>query len=161
MPAGEIERFVVEQIRGIGRDPALVADVAARAREQAAAEQYELREEEASLRDSLRDAARKVAECVGGADAPRRLADLQDRIQAGEGRLAEIATELDAAGASNVTAETVTAALASFDGAWEGLTTNERTRLLALLIERVTYDGETIALTFRRNGFSHEQATDD
>ena len=35
VPGGEIERFVVEQIRAIGQDPALVADVAARAREQA------------------------------------------------------------------------------------------------------------------------------
>ncbi|MCH7228317.1 recombinase family protein [Haloferula sp. A504] len=162
VPAGEIERFVVDQIRSIGRDPALVADVAARAREQAEANKQDLLEEEATLRHTLRDAARKVAECVGGADAPRRLADLQDRIQAGENRLAEIADALAGAG-PEVTAETVKAALATFDGAWDAMPVTDQCRLLALLIERVTYDGETIATTFRENGFNddfHEQRAD-
>ena len=47
------------------------------------------RDEDAALRRSLRKAAREVAECIGGADAPRRLADLQDRTRAAERRLTE------------------------------------------------------------------------
>ena len=165
VPAGETERFVVEQVRAIGQDPALAADVASRAQARSEAEVHDLQAEDAALRRSLRDAAREVAACVGGADAPRRLADLQDRIRAAESRLVEIATALEAAGASHVTAEAVTAALRSFNGAWEGLNTAERTRLLALLIERITYDGEAgaMAITFRPNGIQtiyDEQATD-
>ena len=97
------------------------------------------------------------------ADAPRRLANLQDRIQAGQHRLAEIADVLGAI-APEVTTETVQAALAAFDGAWDAMPVADQCRLLSLLIERVTYDGETIALTFGQNGFTdaiNEQATDD
>ena len=164
VPAGEIEKFVVEQVRAIGQDPALAADVASRAQARSEAEAHDLQAEDAALRRSLRDAAREVAACVGGPDSARRLADLQDRIRAAENRLAEIATALEAAGSAHVTAETVTSALASFNGAWEGLSTTERSRLLALLIERITYDGEagTMAITFRPNGIqtiSDEQAT--
>ena len=86
------------------------------------------------------------------------LMELVQRAQQGEkdslDRLAEIAAELDATGASHVTAETVTTVLRGFDGAWEGLNVKERARLLALLTERITYDGEagTMAITFRPNG---------
>ncbi len=154
VPAGEIERFVVEQVRAVGRDPALAADVAARARGQAEAEVHGLQGEEAALRRSLRHAAREVAACVGAPDSTRRLADLQDRIQAGQNRLAEIAAAL--AGAPEVDAEAVQAALASFDAAWDAMPVADRCRLLSLLLERVTYDGESIALTFRQNGFKKD-----
>ena len=88
--------------------------------------------------------------------------DLQDRIRAAEHRLGEIAAAL--AGAPEVDAEAVQAALASFDAAWDAMPVADRCRLLSLLLERVTYDGESIALTFRQNGFKkgpNEQATDD
>jgi hypothetical protein len=61
-----------------------------------------------------------------------------------------------------VTTGAVAAALESFDGAWEALPTAERCRLPALLIERVTYDGDNLAITFRPNGFAeatHEHAS--
>ena len=166
VPAGEIEKFVVEQIRAIGQDPALAADVASQAKARSAADARDLQAEDAALRKSLRDAAREVATCVGGPNSVRHLADLQDRIGAAENRLTEIASDLEAAGASTVTTDTVTSALRGFDDAWEGLATTERTRLLALLIGRITYDGQagTMAITFRPNGFdtiSDEQTTDD
>lgn len=102
MPAGEIERFVVDQIRAIGQDPALVA-------------------------------------------------------------WPEIGDALTAIGPP-VTPEAAQAALAPFDATWDAMPVADQCRLLSLLIERVTYDGETVALTFRQNGFTdaiHEQATDD
>ena len=46
------------------------------------------------------------------------------------------------------------AALAAFDGMWAGLPVADRCRLLSLLLEQVTYDGEPIALTFRQNGLA-------
>ena len=126
-------------------------------------DQRDLRDEESALRKSLRDAAREVADSIGGADAPRRLADLQDRIQAGQNRLAEIPDALAAVG-PDVTTQSVQTALAAFDGAWDAMPVADQCRLLCLLIDRVTYDGETVALTFRENGFTdaiNEQATDD
>jgi hypothetical protein len=86
---------------------------------------------------------------------PRRLADLQDRIQAGQNRLAEIAAAL-CAKVPEVTTETVQTALAAFDGAWDAMPVADQCRLLSLLIDRVTYDNETVALTFRQNGFTTE-----
>ena len=84
-------------------------------------------------------------------------------IQAGQNRLAEIAHVLGAKG-PEMTSETVQAALAAFDGAWDAMPVADQCRLLSLLIDRVTYDGETVAFTFGQNGFNeafNEQATDD
>lgn len=106
----------------------------------------------AALRRSLRNSARDVAQCIGRDDAPRRLADLQDRTRVAEGRLAEIADAL--ATAPEVTSEAVQAALAAFDRPWDAMPVADRCRLLSLLIERVTYDGQTIAIAFRQNGFT-------
>ena len=39
-------------------------------------------------------------------------------------------------------------------GPWDAMPVADRCRLLSLLLERVTYDGQTIALTFRQNGFT-------
>ena len=41
----------------------------------------------------------------------------------------------------------VAAALGRFDGVWESLTPKEQARLVALLVERVEYDGRTQTMT--------------
>ena len=53
IPAGEIEKFVVDQVRGIGRDPALLAETLGGARAEAKARIKELEAEKSGLEREL------------------------------------------------------------------------------------------------------------
>jgi len=94
VPAAEMERFIVDHIRRVGRDPGLIKTVLTNAR----------RKNGAALRT------------LKAADLAR--------------------------------------ALERFDPVWDALNPQERVRIVRLLVERVSYDGEsgTVAVTFRPTG---------
>lgn len=89
------------------------------------------------------------------ADSSGRQADLLDRIRIGEQRLTEIREETYRLRGDLVREQDVAESLRQFDPVWESLSPREQARLLALLIERVEYDGEseTVSVTFRPTGF--------
>ena len=90
----------------------------------------------------------------GRAPATGRLAELQEQIQAKQRRATEVGEELIALQERTIGEREVAAALSQFDPVWETLSPQERVRLLQLLLERVTYDGqaERVAITFRPSG---------
>ncbi|MFO7898305.1 MAG: recombinase family protein [Planctomycetota bacterium] len=164
VPAGEIERFVVDRIRCIGSDPRLLAETLREtgAQRRTGADRLEselaaLRSELAGLDDEVRAAVREGRPGDEG-DGPgtARLADLQDRIRVAERRKTEVEQGLRGLDRENVDADTVRRALADFDPVWEALPARDRVRLVHLLIERVGYDGEasTVAVTFRPSGIA-------
>ena len=158
VPAGEIERFVVDQIRAVGRNPGLVAETLRRARRQREedlgrldAERRVLDRELAQLNDGVRLALDAASRNEAARD---RLADLQDRIRKGEQRALEIRQEMAALEREQVDESELAAALAQFDPVWDSLAPREQARVVQLLVERVAYDGRdgTISLTFRPTG---------
>lgn len=162
IPAQEIERFVVAQIRRIGRDPALVQETLAQTRVQLDARIAEREAERRTLtRDlqrwhhDLQDWLRHLEPSTGGAGAAAaRLADLQERIQLAEQRLTVLREEIIVLNREGVSAEEVQQALQSFDPVWEVLTPQEQTRIVQLLVARVDYDGQAgrVAITFHPSG---------
>jgi site-specific DNA recombinase len=160
VPAGEIERYVVEQIRGIGRDPALVRETLDRAVQQVDEERTALLAEQRGLeRDARRwnDEVRAALDgAVGGQSASTlpRLADLQERLRHAEQRASDIQSRLNALDRERITEDEVSAALAGFDPVWNALSPREQSRVIHLLVERVDYDGGagTLAITFHPSG---------
>jgi site-specific DNA recombinase len=144
VPAGAVERYVVDRIRGIGRDAALVAAVAAEARGATDTRMAEIAAERRALERDLA-AWRK---------APTATADLHQRVAAAEERVQELAGEADRLDAGRVSDTAVAKALAEFDGVWAALTPKEQARLVGLLVESVEYDGAagTVAVTFHPAG---------
>ncbi len=120
LPAAEIERAVVDEIRAIARNPALVAATLEKARKQHA-------EDLARLAAGRRLVARDAS---AGAD------------------VAALDAEIAALEAQTVTKRTVAAAFADFDALWAALTPREQTRVVALLVERVEFDAATSTLSF-------------
>jgi site-specific DNA recombinase len=160
IPAGEIERYVVDQIRSIGSDPALIHETLHRAVEQVASERAAL---EAERRGLERDAGRwheELRASLGDkgrgqkANALPRLADLQERLRLAVQRGSEIQARLEALDRERITEEEVAAALGTFDPVWDALSPREQARIVRLLVERVDYDGGagTIAITFHPPG---------
>ena len=154
IPAQEIEQFVIQRIAAIGRDPALVSEVAAQARREIAARRDALETESNQIKQTLRQQGRSVADVVGQENAATHLANLQDQLRAGENRLSEIEVELAGLG-DGVDEAQVARALTRFEELAAALSAGDRIRLIQLLVERVTYDREkeTVAVAFHSTGF--------
>lgn len=161
IPATEIERFVVDQIRSIGRDPDLIRETLAQVHDQAQSQLVELEAEQASLERELARWAAEIRDVVahvgpGHEDSPAvaRLADLQERTRTAERRATEIREQIRAITARTIDHSEVTAAMAKFDPVWKSLTPREQARVIELLVERVDYDGEhgKVAVTFHTDG---------
>jgi site-specific DNA recombinase len=161
IPAGEIEQFVVEQIKGIGKDPAVLNETIGQARIQGRARVAELEAERRGLERELQRwnvDVRKLVDEITPDDrntpAVSRLADLQERIRNAERRATEIREQVIALSRELVDEREVARALSVFDPVWDSLTPREQARVIQLLVERVDYDGAKgkVAITFRPTG---------
>ena len=161
IPAGEIERFVVEQIKSIGRAPELIAETVRQAKERNSKRASELATEEGRLERELAGHHAEMHKLVkspsvvlGDGPATARLADMQERITSADRRLTQVRDEVERLRHQVVGEADVAPALAEFDPVWESLSPREQSRLLQLLIERIDYDGTdgTISITFHASG---------
>lgn len=162
LPAGEIEKFVVDQIRQIGREPELVRETLTKAHEHVVRQTQELQAELAAIqRQRQRDEIdlQKLANAITGDSSDTslaRLADLQERLRLANARSADILADLDVLSTEQLNEADVATALAEFDSVWQVLSPKEQARVLHLLIERIDYHGETgdVTLTFQPTGLS-------
>ncbi|MEP0847343.1 MAG: recombinase family protein [Phycisphaerae bacterium] len=166
VPAGELERFVVDQIRSIGRDPGVLAETIRQVRVQSQKAIADLERERGTLE---RDIARQskalkqhlTAPGSNGLDVARQ----QDELRRLETRLTEVRERHVVLTRELVDEREVVQALSLFDPVWESLTPREQARIVQLLVERVDYDGKTgsVAVTFRPTGIKAlaEKAAED
>jgi site-specific DNA recombinase len=161
LPAGEIERFVVEQIKCIGRDPELLHETIAQARtlgqSQVEALEIESRRLERELtqwNNEIRGLLQKIVPSDGNTPATARLADLQERIRLAERRTTEVREQVITLSRSIVDEGEVANAISAFDPIWDSLTPREQARVVQLLVERVDYNGATgkVSITFYPSG---------
>ena len=161
IPATEIEQFVINQIRAIGRDPDLIHETVTQARRQAEADLTTLEAEMASLTRDLarwnvevRDVVPHVGPCDTHSPVVARLADLQERIRGAERRATEVGEQIHAISVRSVDHDEVATAMGRFDPVWNSLTPREQSRVVELLVERVDYDGARgkVAVTLHPDG---------
>jgi site-specific DNA recombinase len=129
IPAAEIEAVVLRQIRCIGRDPDLLHQTLAQARKQ---EDERMAELDAERRVLERDLARWHADMqrlsgqLGNTEGDRsvvsRLADLQERIDMAERRLAGVREQVQEVRRQGIDEEEARQALSAFDPVWASLT---------------------------------------
>ncbi|MGE0769289.1 MAG: recombinase family protein [Hyphomicrobiaceae bacterium] len=161
IPATEIERFVVDQIKCVGRDPAILNETISQARSQAGtkieeldAERNALHRELARWNKELRGLLENGSSVGAGSSDAIRLAELQDRIRTAERRATEIREQVVTLGRQLVNEREVVQALSIFDPIWDSLTPREQARVVQLLVERVDYDGAKgkVSITFHPSG---------
>ena len=159
VPAAQMEKLVVQQIQLLSQDPAFVMRAVAEAEARAEAERTELDKERQALEQGLagwtKD-SRTLATGKGAKDQSvlARLADLQEVIQNGKRRLAELREQRAALQRQRLTERQVTTALVSLEPFWDSLSAVEQTRLVRLVVERIDYDGTRgrLAITFHARG---------
>jgi site-specific DNA recombinase len=168
IPAGQVEAFVLEQVRCIGSDPALLQQTLAQAREQEEARVAELETEQRSLaHDQSRWEAelRKLALHLGPDNAADpligRLAELQEHLAQVEKRIRGVREQIEAIRKQRLNEERAAEALRLFDPVWEALPLRDQARILHLLIERIDYDGEKGSLVIRFHPTAIRALTDE
>jgi septal ring factor EnvC (AmiA/AmiB activator) len=162
--AADVEALVVEKIREIARDPALIQETVLQVRRRAKertkrlkAERRKLQRDLRTQRDELNGLLAALAKDNGGfSSATERLGELEERKQKVERRLETIDGELTAIEGSTVDEQDVAAALSAFGPVWDELFQAEKERIVRLAIERVDCGGaaETLAFTVRDSGVS-------
>jgi site-specific DNA recombinase len=161
VPAAQIEQFVIDEIRCIGRDPALLQEVLAQARHQAEAQATVSTTEHRGLEKDLaawHGEVRKLSGQIRPEDdngaVIARLADVQERIRLVEERARKVREQILAVQQHLLTEDEASRALSLFDPVWASLTPGEQARVIGLLIERVEYDGSRgrVAITFHPSG---------
>ncbi|VTU02514.1 resolvase : Resolvase domain protein OS=Isosphaera pallida (strain ATCC 43644 / DSM 9630 / IS1B) GN=Isop_2455 PE=4 SV=1: Resolvase: Recombinase: Zn_ribbon_recom [Gemmataceae bacterium] len=163
VPAEPIEQFVVDQVRGVGRDPAVLRGVLDQTRALHAERTAELETEERGLTKDLsawhREATRLSVQLKPGGDnggVVGRLAELHDRIGTVDGRVKQVRDQIKSVSAQLVNEGQATRALSAFDPVWGTLTPREQARVVGLLVEAVSFDGRTgaVTVTFRPAGIT-------
>jgi site-specific DNA recombinase len=158
LPAGEIERVVVDQVLGIAKDAELRAEVLELARKQMDAEAEGLRTEQTELQRELARFHSEIrilaTQSPATSAATAKIAELHERVQRGESRMAELQQQAADLERDRVDDEELAAAFTDFDGMWAALSPQEQARILRLLVARVDYDSDegSVSVTFHLSG---------
>lgn len=160
LPAAEMERVVVDEIRALGRDRGLLDRVLSEARLAADAELAALRRERDELKGDLSRRERELKQLVTDGSTARgateRLAAVHERITDARQRLPELEKRFAELEGQVITREEAQAALRDFDGVWNNLIPREQARLLKLVFAAVEWDARasSVSVTFRPTGIS-------
>ncbi len=160
--APALENAVLEQLRGIGRNPAMLREVLRQLSEHQRRDSTAIQREKTDIELELWKITQEMKETVSVAGSPgssatiatARLAELQDRVSHRSSRLVELRQQLAAIEAESVDCHDLEAALHDFDPLWEQLSTWEQERIVRTMVEHVRYDGRTgtVTLGFRSRG---------
>ena len=146
IPAPEIEQAVVDQIRSIGANPALLDEVVRQWTEQREKHTSALERERRFIERDLKQLAEEMPGAISGNGATGRLAEVVERTECLGRRLAEIRTHLAALDADDLSRADVERALRDFDGLWQQMTPKEQEQFVKLVVKQVSYNGKTGAV---------------
>jgi site-specific DNA recombinase len=139
--AGEIERFVIDQIKRIGRDPAVLEGTLRQMRQQTATALTDAQAEQKLLE---RELARLKKSPVPD----------HEELRMAEQGLTQVRERILSLQKQRIDPNEVSAALSAFDPMWEQLSPKEQERVIQVLVQRIDYDGraETISISFHPAG---------
>lgn len=162
VPAVEFEKFVVERIKEIGKDPAVLESTLREVRAELEARRKPLAKEEDYLQKQLekyRKQIKNILAAMGEGEQSSsiltdNLAEVEEQIKRSQSRLFEINRELILIARPDISKKELKIALSLFDPVWDELFPREQARIIQLLLERVDYDSlqGTLAITFRPMG---------
>ena len=166
LPAFELEKFVIDQLRALGRDDGLVSESVVRA-------QGRLRGQAAAMEESRGAASERLQKCrselrsltEAGKDkngSAARASGLREEIRELDAEVRKLDGRIKIINSRVLDEDELAGAIESFDPLWEHLTTEERERLVQLLVRQVEYDAvtESISVTFHDGNFTDPEEID-
>ncbi len=158
IPAVEVEKFVIDQIRSITKDPQLFLLALEQANSKAISKNEELGAEFTQLSRKAKQLNRKIQALCNNPDVEISdgVVELNEQLHETESRLQQIEKELAILDGKRINSNAAMEAFQSFDAVWDALSPKEQARVLQLLIERINYDStpnkQLMSITYRPNG---------
>jgi len=156
--APAIEEAVLNQLRGVGRNPTVLRSVLREIEGHRQQEILGIQREKADAALELKRISQELSSVALMAgtvqSATGRLVELQDREKCLNDRLLELTSQLARIDAEAADPKEVEVALQEFDPLWEQLSTWEQERFIRALVDQVRYDGKsgTVTVGFRSTG---------
>ena len=156
---------MVDQIRGIGTNPLVFAEILRQQGEQRRTSSGALENEKAAIERDLRKLGEDISGMAGlatnkgsGARAAiDRLPDLHDKVASLDERLSQVRYELAEFEGQHFDIGDLEVALKRFDPLWEQMSSHEQERFIRALVEQVRYDGKSgnVTVSFKSTGIKH------
>jgi site-specific DNA recombinase len=154
--APQIERAVIDQIRGIAANPSVIAEVLRQMDEQTSSQREALEREKRVMERELGRLTGEIPNLLraGGQHLTDRMAELQERIEVLKGQLRAVHEQLAERADQSADPAGVAQTLREFDGLWEQMKPREQEKFVKTLVEQVSYDGRTgmVTVGFRTGG---------
>ena len=158
LPARELEEFVVDQIRSMGSDKALLEEILQNAESQLQAELEQLESQRKQANRKLRSIGREIGVLGPRAGlhegATRELGHLQELLHDQQQEVRRLDEQLAAIRERMVESGELAGAAESFGPLWDSLPLAEQAALVNLLIDRIEYDADTesISISYHPTG---------
>ena len=156
VPAGDIEKVVLEQLSAVFRTPTLVSQTYFAAKGMEGAERERLLKHKERLEDELLKVRQRAFEEVSpdgnGPDPGTALAELNQEAVTLSRQLTDVAARAQAFEADPVAEWEVSEAFQSVETFWEDLFPLERNRLIRLLVEKVEFRETGIDIELKTEG---------
>ena len=158
VPAGDIEKVVLEQLSAVFRTPTLVSQTYFAAKGMEEAEQERLLKQKEQLEDDLRKVRERALEEMtpdgNGADSGATLVDLNQEAVTLTRQLTDVSARAQAFESDPVAGREVSEAFQSVETFWEDLFPLERNRLIQLLVEKVEIRETGIDMELKTQGLT-------
>ena len=151
LPAAEIERVVIDEIRALSKDKSLLKEVMSKSHSKIERDLNDMVIERGDLTKELTRYHRELRALATDAHASTgRIAQLHDLIAECEQRLPTIEAKIKKLEHETITEYEAQDVFADFDTLWGNLSPKEQARVIKLLIATVDYDAnlERISVTF-------------
>ena len=157
LPAGELERFVIDRIKETVHDPQLLADVIRRAEAQLRRQIEDLKSQRRRRSNHAARVNESICELTKTPNAPgaaSELADLREDLVKIEKTIVGINQRIVELEQRMIGQDELTGAFEAFDAMWDKLRPAEKARLIHLLVQCIEYDGENgqISITYYPGG---------
>ena len=158
VPAGDIEKVVLEQLSAVFRTPTLVSQTYFAAKGMEGAERERLLTQKQQLEDDLLKvralALEEVSPEGNGSDPGAALAELNQEAVILSRQLTDVAVRTQAFEADPIAEREVSEAFQSVETFWEDLFPLERNRLIRLLVEKVELRETGIDMELKTEGMT-------
>jgi len=146
LPAKQLEDFVVEQIKALGKDASLLAESVKATQAQLQAEIDDLERRRKEVEDRIRKLGREVGNLAPRAgfdeEATSQLGRLQNQMRDEQQEVARINERIVRVRRRMLEPDELAGAVEAFDPLWQSLPPTYKAKLIHLLIDRIEYDGE-------------------
>jgi site-specific DNA recombinase len=153
LPANEIERFVIDEIRSIGLDDGLIESIVVQSQQ---AMKDDIEEDTSRLKTLNQELAslNKRLQLLNEQGDREKINVLREQIAIAERDITTTSNRLEKLKSNRLGEEDIREACHKFDPLWDTLNMDEQWRMLGLLLEKVEFDAGngSIDLTFAPGG---------